>query len=55
MSALRECGIEVVVGLAGAPAPPPSAEESAQERPAPQRHRATGTEQRTVDPALVAG
>lgn len=55
VAALRECGIEVVIGLAEAPVPPPSAEESGQERPAPQRHRAAGVEQRRGDPALVAG
>lgn len=55
VGALRECGIEVVVGLAEAPVPPPSTVTSGKERPAPQRHRATVAEQHQVDPALVTG
>ena len=35
VSALRECGIEVVIGLAEAPVPPPSAEESDRGAPGP--------------------
>ena len=55
VGALRECGIEVVVGLAEAPVPPPSTVASGRERPTPQRHRATVADQRQVDPALVTG
>ncbi|MGO1284190.1 MAG: YveK family protein [Brachybacterium sp.] len=55
VSALRECGIEVVIGLAEAPVPPPSAEESDQERPAPHRRRATRVEQGQPNRALVSG
>lgn len=55
VEALRECGIEVVVGLAEAPAPPPSTGGTGRERPTTQRERATVMGQRQADPALVTG
>lgn len=55
VAVLRETGLEVIVGLAGAPVPSPSAEEGDQEQPAPHRRHAAGAEKRQGDPVLVSG
>lgn len=55
VATLRECGLEVVVGLAEAPVPPAVHAEPAEDRPVRQRHRAVLVEQREIVPVPVSG
>lgn len=53
--ALRECGLEVVVGLSEEPPAPDAAPEPARKRSGPKRHRARDGRQRDLTEAPVGG